>query len=329
MSKSIKYSIIIPTISNNEYLQKNLYFLGKQIFKSFEVIVITEVPFIPKKFNFNLKVVFSKIKMPGEKRNLGVKIANGKYLAFLDDDSYPDKKWLDVADRFIKKNNNNNFIIGGPGILPSQETFLSKMINLFFISFFLGNSSARYLQIKKYNLMYFDDWPSVNLIISKNKFFKIGGYDKQFWPGEDSKLCLKFQIQGGKIIYLSNLVVFHFRRANILKYTKQIFRYSYTRGFFFKNLDKNSFKVIYTLPSLCLLYFLFLLTKMKLNYFDITVVTLSFVSLLVDMFFSLKYEKNIKLLLCSRFLIPYSLLIYGGGFICGLFTTKYKNSLGR
>jgi len=329
MNKNFKFSIIIPTISNNNYLQKNLSFLNKQSFRNFEVIIVTENIFKAKKYNFNLKIFFTKISMPGEKRNFGAKIAKGKYLIFIDDDCYPHKEWLNIANNFLKKNKSDNYIIGGPGILPHNETFLSKTINLFFISLFLGNSRARYLNIKKYNLMNFDDWPSVNLIISKNNFFKIGGYDKKYWPGEDSKLCLKFQLQGGKIIYLSKFIVFHFRRSNIIKYTKQIFRYSYTRAFFFKNFDKNSFKIIYTLPSICLLYFIFLLTSMKINYFDIAIIFICFFSLLIDMFSSFKYEKNLKILFFSRFLILYSLIIYGSGFIYGFFVYKYKNSLGR
>jgi len=329
MSRNIRYSIIIPTISGNNFLQKNLEFLNKQSLRNFEVIIITENTFITKKHHFELKIILSKIKMPGKKRNLGAKIAKGKYLVFLDDDCYPDREWLSIANKFIQENNSNNYIISGPGILPPDEIFFSRVVNLFFISFFLGSASARYLQIKKYNLKNFDDWPSVNLIISKNKFFEIGGYDEKFWPGEDSKLCLKFTIQEGKIIYLSNLIVYHYRRATISKYTKQIFRYSYTRAFFFKNLDQNSFKITYTLPSIVLFYVLFLLVKMKINYFDAAIISISFAILIIDMFFSFKYEKNFKILLLSRFFILYSLLIYSIGFVCGLFANQYKNSLGR
>ena len=143
-------------------MNKNLEFLNKQSLRNFEVIIITENTFITKKYRFKLKIILSKINMPGKKRNLGAKIAKGKYLVFLDDDCYPDREWLSIANKFIQENNSNNYIISGPGILPPDEIFFSRVVNLFFISFFLGSASARYLQIKKYNLKQFDDWPSVN-----------------------------------------------------------------------------------------------------------------------------------------------------------------------
>ena len=33
---------------------------------------------------------------------------------------------------------------------------------------------------------YYDDWPSVNLMIKKDVFNSIGGFNTEHWPGEDT-----------------------------------------------------------------------------------------------------------------------------------------------
>ena len=326
LNTKIIFSVIIPTIKTNNYLLKCLDKLCLQKFKNFELILISEnILNIEKKYNFNIKKIYKKnILTPGKKRNYAAKFANGEYLAFIDDDAFPKVDWLEKAYKFIKKNSKKkSFLLGGPGILPNNETFFSKLIDLSFRSRVFGSSRYRYSSIKN-NLNTFDDWPSVNMIVGRKLFLKLKGFDNNFWPGEDSKFCNRFIKNGGKIIYLHNMIVYHYRRSSFLKHFSQIFKYAFTRGTFFQNRDKNSFKFSFLLPSLFNLYIVISLVMLKIVFFIPLSILLIFI-------FCEFYFKNLKILssLIVSFLVLANLSIYGFAFLLSFIFFGRKVKLGR
>ncbi len=327
-----KFSVIIPTLNSNNFLLKCLNHLNNQSFKNFEVLLISENKLeniSPTNYSFKLKILEKQIIKPGEKRNYAAKISNGEYLCFIDDDAFPKINWLEVANDYFDNNTSaNNVILGGPGILPKDDNFFSKTSNLFFCSIFVGNSKSKYIAVKDNENIEFDDWPSANMVISKEAFLQLGGFDINFWPGEDSKLCMKLINSNGKIVYKSDLIVFHYRRSNFLKHFRQIFRYSYTRGIFFQNKDKNSRKLIYTIPSLFMIYFVFIPLSL-FNMIYLIPLSIFIILLFIDALKSYKYEKNIIIIVLSRFLILFSICCYGYGFLNSFINRKKYLGLGR
>ncbi len=87
-----KVSIIIPTYNRTQYLGKTLSSIFQQTFQDFEIIVIDDGS--PSDENLILcqtykKVSYIKIENsggPAKPRNIGIKLAKGKYIAFIDDD---------------------------------------------------------------------------------------------------------------------------------------------------------------------------------------------------------------------------------------------------
>jgi GT2 family glycosyltransferase len=329
MSKNLKkkFSVIIPTIKENKYLLKNLNYLNKQTFKNFEVILISEnnLKINFKEFDFKIIIFKKNLFLPGEKRNFGAKHSNGEFLAFIDDDAYPDKNWLLTAKNKIESLKEKNFMLGGPGILPNDDNFFSKIIDLSYRSFIYGNARLRYESIKIKN-SFLDDWPSVNMVIEKKIFLNLKGFDVKYWPGEDSKLCDKFVKNKGKIYYMNNMVVRHYRRANLLKHLKQIFRYAFTRGKFFREKDKNSKKIIFTFPSIFMIYIILFFIFKKLILLAPYLIALS-VLLSESLFF--KSEKNLFVKVVSPFIIILNLFTYGLGFLLSFIFPKYNTKLGR
>lgn len=93
--KQLFFSVIIPTLNEEEWLPNLLSDLTNQTYKEFEVIVadgnsedktkIAAGKF--KKIIPNLKIINSNIRNVSVQRNLGAKLARGQYLLFMDADS--------------------------------------------------------------------------------------------------------------------------------------------------------------------------------------------------------------------------------------------------
>jgi len=248
----MKFSIVIPAKLYNSYLSKTLKKLINQIYKNYEVLIILDFEeeikdTFPENFNF----IYSGIKSPGEKRNIGIDRSTGDFVAFLDDDAYPSDDWLLVASNELQLN--VEIGICGPSITPEESTFLEKISGHIYESFLVsGPTFYRHLPDKRRRV---NDYPSVNLIISRKILEEVGGFDINYWPGEDTKLCLDILNKFGKdILYVPELKVFHFRREIFHPHLNQLSRYALHRGYFARVLPKTSLKLSYMIPSIFLIY---------------------------------------------------------------------------
>ncbi len=256
MIKAPKVSIIIPVKQINSYVKEAIPIILKLNWPDFEIIILTdkkERSLWPK-----TRVIATGKVGPAKKRDLGALCAKGEILAFLDDDAYPKKDWLKKAIPHFK--NEKIGAVGGPAITPKSDYFLQKVSGAIFESY-LGGGGARdrYLSIGKTREI--DDWPTVNLLVRKQAFEKIGGFDTAFWPGEDTKLCLDLINAGYKIIYEPQAIVYHHRRSDLLNHFKQIGNYGLHRGYFAKKYPQTSLKLWYFIPT----FFIFYLVSLLLN----------------------------------------------------------------
>jgi glycosyltransferase involved in cell wall biosynthesis len=91
-------TVIIPTLNRYSYLKDVLHDLELQRYQNFEVIITDQSsPFQPdfyKNFNLNIRVIHQKEKALWMARNESVKISNGNFLLFFDDDSRVDRNWI-------------------------------------------------------------------------------------------------------------------------------------------------------------------------------------------------------------------------------------------
>ncbi|MCX6726203.1 MAG: glycosyltransferase, partial [Candidatus Shapirobacteria bacterium] len=237
--KKYKFSIIIPVRIETDYLRETLKYLSTQNYKSFEILVITD------------KVSHSP--NPAIKRNLGAKKAKGDYLAFLDDDSYPDSNWLKNALIQLSKSAKIAAVCG-PCLTPPSDNPRRQASGLVWSSY-LGSGGAGTYRNQVSSPRFVDDFPSVNLIVKKSSFFAVGGFDIHHWPGEDTILCLDLVHKlKQQIDYHPSIMVYHHRREVISAHLKQITRYALHRGNFARIYPQTSLKIGYLLPSLFIIY---------------------------------------------------------------------------
>lgn len=102
------FSVIIPTYNQSSFLKKALESVFNQTYKNFEIIVIDNfsndnTTKVIKKYQ--KKIVYKKIHNKGiiaKSRNLGIKLAKGKWIAFLDSDDFWMKNKLHTIHRLTK-----------------------------------------------------------------------------------------------------------------------------------------------------------------------------------------------------------------------------------
>jgi len=246
----IKFSIIIPVRKINEFLKENISYLKKLSYKNFEVVIVTDEQEYYQFEDERFILVPSGPIGPGEKRNLGASKAMGDVLAFLDDDAYPREDWLDRAAELFS--DLEIYAVGGPAMTPIDAKFLEKMSGRVLESP-MASAGTVYRHIPGKS-MEIDDYPTVNLFVRKVDFDRVGGFSKEFWPGEDTKLCLDLvKYKGKKFIYDPSLVVYHHRRDLFIPHLKQISRYGRHRGQFARLFPETSRLPAYFVPSLFVL----------------------------------------------------------------------------
>lgn len=335
-------SIVIAVKEINDFIRKETVpAILKQSYQNFEIIIIPDKK-SKEKFP-KTKVIPSWPKTgPADKRDLGVQKAKGEILAFLDDDSYPDKNWLKNALTIFNQSpitNRQSLIsaVCGPSITPPQNSLRQKASGYVW-STWLGSGGAGTYRCAISSRREVDDFPTVNLLVRKKDFLIAGGFDSHFWPGEDTKLChdLVYKL-GKKIIYDPRVLVYHHRRAVFKPHLQQIARYAIHRGHFAKILPKTSLRLGYLIPSLFVLWFfggpilIFLLeiflccfTSIPLYFLYLLTIGFYFVLLLITASQIYLKERNFKLALLVIPSIFITHIVYGVLFIKGFFLKKLE-----
>ncbi len=250
--KKIKFSIIIPLPSFNDYIRESITHYEKLNGENFEIIILPDFEEKEELSSvLHIRVLASGKVGPAEKRDLGAKIAEGRILAFIDDDAYPREDWL--ANALPLFDDKDVAAVGGPAVTPADEPFWKRLSGNVFESFLASyNNRKRYIPVGKTHEEY--DLPSVNLIVRKDIFDKAGGFDSTFYPGEDTKLCLEIKKLGYKIIYSPQVLVYHHRRDLFPNHFRQVANYALHRGYFARKYPETSLKISYFGPS-CILIF--------------------------------------------------------------------------
>ena len=119
MRKVPSVTIVIPYKNNLKYLFTTLKSVFKQTYKKFKIIIIYDdenksdyfkiKSFLKssyKKKTLPIKIVVNKNNLgAGYSRNVGIKISNTKYIAFIDSDDVWSKHKLKIQVDFMEKNN--------------------------------------------------------------------------------------------------------------------------------------------------------------------------------------------------------------------------------
>jgi glycosyltransferase involved in cell wall biosynthesis len=193
-------SVIIPTYQEEKYIEPTLIALSNQTLKreKYEIIISDanskdNTLKIAKKYAD--KIIISKKRGIGYGRNIGAKIAEGKYLVFVDADTIVLPQMLEIVLKEFKKYD---------CILP--RAFPSNATPLFSFYYFIYNFSISF-----FNLLKFPQTAGYLIAIKKKIFEKIGGFDENLKTAEDLDLIKKVS-KIGKIKLIDLPVITSTRR---------------------------------------------------------------------------------------------------------------------
>ncbi|MFH1888548.1 MAG: glycosyltransferase [Candidatus Omnitrophota bacterium] len=251
-------SIIIAVKTWQKNLEECVAKCRELDYPDFEIIVLpdTEKGLSPQMLNqleakgtVPIKVIATGPVSPAKKRDMAVSYAKGEILAFIDDDAYPGEDWLKNA--IVNFNDPETAVVGGPAITPVSDSLRQKASGMVYSSILVsGEYVYRYIPGRRKEV---DDYPSSNFLVRKSTMQQLGGFNTNFWPGEDTKLCLEITRElGKKIIYDPQAVVYHHRRPLFLAHARQIASYALHRGYFVKRYPGTSLRPAYFIPTLFL-----------------------------------------------------------------------------
>ena len=332
MSEGPVFSIIIPFPVWCTDLDECLAHLQKQTFMDFEVILLPDASVeVPAVFSdLPLHVIPTGKVNPAVKRDRGAQQAAGEFLAFIDDDAFPQADWLQVANNTFRAREGVG-AIGGPAITPKNDPFWARVSGAVFLSPASGGNPERYVPCPPEKLV--DDWPSVNLIVRRDLFLQAGGFNSRYWPGEDTLFCLKLlEKTGTRIVYVPELIVWHHRRAGLPKHLRQVGNYGLHRGFFARRYPKTSRRLKYFIPALWVLFVVIGLGLAMVSRWAGVLYLAGWLVYLAALGISLVDIRKHEPLSVAAGAIPYIVLThlwYGVQFVFGLTRTELESSLGR
>lgn len=191
-------SVIIPMYNSSKTIKDTIYSAIKQTYSNIEIIVINDgstdngkeivEKIIIENPSFNLKLINQSNKGVSSARNLGLKNARGRYIAFLD----ADDKWCE--DKLFKQveymDNNPDVALTGT-LITNGKTFKKKKK--------VQNVSFQKLLFKNYFMT-----PSV--LVRKKIVDEIGYFNQDKKYSEDYDFWLKIAIKYPTVLLLDQLV---------------------------------------------------------------------------------------------------------------------------
>jgi len=188
---TLLFSVVVPTYRRHDYLPGLVESLAAQTFEGFEVLLVDQTPQAwPGAASLPVNMRYHHIDGPGaaRARNIGAGLAQGRYLAFTDDDCRPPPDWLANAAAIVRRGRVS--CIEGDVRTPPADPSKFRVIN---------NARQKGL------------FMTANLIVARERFEAAGGFDHRFDKPhfrEDTDLGWRLEKLGG-IVRAHDVVVNH------------------------------------------------------------------------------------------------------------------------
>ncbi len=178
------FSVIIPTLNEEQFLPKLLNDLKKQTSKNFEILIIDAsskdgTKEVAQSYNRSLPLTFYTVsqKNVSYSRNFGADKAKGRYLVFLDADSRIATGFTKNLQHIVERQKGLIFM---PYLIPQERSSQAKML-FQLVNFFISilNTTNRPFS------------SSGSMICERSFYHLIGGFNEALFIAEDHDLIYR------------------------------------------------------------------------------------------------------------------------------------------
>jgi len=188
-------SVIIPTYNADKFIAEAIESVLAQTYKMFEIIVVDDgstdkTTDILRKYHEKIQYIFQENRGPSAARNVGINIAQGEYICFLDADDLWTSDKLEAQLKYLNRHPEVVFVFSDHQDFKGEETgagtFLSDKNAFEGMPFQEGLIQNAFKKLLQEN---FISTPTV--MLKKGCFEKTGLFDEDLWSVEDRDLWIR------------------------------------------------------------------------------------------------------------------------------------------
>ncbi len=208
-----RFTVVVCSYNGERTIVDTLEGLKDLEYPNYEVIVVNDGSTDSTAdiaARYDVRLISTENRGLSNARNTGWQEATGEYVAYIDDDAYPDPHWLHyLAWTFM----HTDYIgVGGPNLAPPGDGPIAECIANAPggpIHVLITDTEAEHI-------------PGCNMSFRRDALAAIDGFDPRYRAaGDDVDLCWRLQDNVGKIGFNAAAMVWHHRRNSVLTYWKQ------------------------------------------------------------------------------------------------------------
>jgi O-antigen biosynthesis protein len=217
-----RISVVVCSYNGSRTIEQTLESLTRLQYPDYEVIVVNDgsrdaTPEIASRYPVRLKSTPNRGLSAA--RNMGLEMATGEIIAYIDDDAYADPYWLTyLAATFLTT---DHVGVGGPNVPPADDGELALAVAASPggpVHVLISDQEAEHL-------------PGCNMAFRTSALRAIGGFDRRFrTAGDDVDVCWRLRDQGWTLGFSAAALVWHHRRGSVRAYWRQQVVYGRAEG---------------------------------------------------------------------------------------------------
>jgi len=242
---NIFLSIVIPTCNRDALLRECLSSLSEQLNSSVEVIVVNNGDNDSLQLDVcetpNLHILRTNPRIGASAaRNAGARLAQGKLIAFLDDDDFWANDYISIVSNYFE-----SYVVDM--LLTNKVIFYSKSeIKSKYLKKFDSLVSIEDVFLKRYSI------GGQAMVVTKESFLKVGGFNPEFKSSNDKALVMDYLLNKLVVRAYSGPVAYFRQHDSTSRLTDRPFRGA--AKFYRKYFEHMTFKVkLYMFGKLALL----------------------------------------------------------------------------
>ena len=209
--------------------------------------------------------------------------------------------------------------VGCSNLSPGKQNFVGEVSGVAFLSFMGGRNFF------SQNAVFPEERYTDHLSFCcyrKEAVQKVGGFDPEFWCGQDYELDIRLRKAGYRILYTPSTRVYHFKRDSVRSLWRQMYRYGIARAKMVKK-HHDTLRFYHLLGPAFILGAILILVLTLLGILPVWVIPALIVAyVLLSVVSTLQITRKPSIVVSS---ILFYLLIhvgYGAGFIRGVLYSK-------